>query len=197
MSARNRMKWSNGDPAKTLRLAEGLLARLRDAPAESRPDQTTAGYLARHYGVSIQKMKLRIADAEARRNRDDLADNWLECIYQIGNELGERLLAKTFAIAHDTSNRNSFNAQKFLLNKLDPDVYSDSAETRTTTQAETRSLISDIEQEVFDEANEVEEAQLVEIEQTIAEAMIKLEQWTRRIRKRIADKRVQEIERGD
>jgi hypothetical protein len=194
-TSRKRIVWHGGDGHVAITRAEGLLQKLRDTAPEARPDQTTIGYLARHYHTSIQTMKQRIADAERSRSRNDQADAWLETLYQIGNELGETLLAKTFQIARDTSNRNAFNAQKFLLAKLDPEVYGDASETAAPATQESRSLISDVPQEVFDELNEIEEAQLVEIEQALAGQLVKLEQLVRRVQKRVADRRVTEDNR--
>lgn len=187
---RNQSAWHDGNVDKTLQLAEGLLTKLRDTPPERRPDQTVAGFLAKHYGCSVQRMKSRKEDAEAKRTREDEADLWLETIYQIGNELGETLLAKTFAIARDTSNRNALNAQKYLLPKIDPQVFGESE--AQVVRAESRSLISDIPQEVFDELTDEEEGQVVEIEQAVAQQLTQLEQLIRRVQKRIAEQRVVE-----
>lgn len=195
-SARSRVIWHGGNLADAINRANGLLTKLRDTPPEHRPDQTTVGYLARHYGVSIQVMRARIADAEQKRSSNDYADNWLECIYQIGNELGETLLAKTFQIARDTSNRSSFKAQQWLLAKLDPSVYGEAAET-SVQQAPARSMLSDVPQEVFDDMSDEEEAQLVEIEQMFSNAQLLLTQWVRRRQKRVADHRVQEVDNDD
>src|SRR5690606_34578689 len=96
LPSRTQSIWHGGSVPLTLNKAQGLLSKLRETPVEHRPKQTLLNYLATQYMISAQLMKARIADAEAKRRRSDLADNWLECIYQIGNVLGETLLAKTF-----------------------------------------------------------------------------------------------------
>jgi hypothetical protein len=193
--AKKRTIWHGGDPDRALSKAEGLLAKLRETPPEHRPKQMTIQYLAHQYHVSVQTMKGRVADAESKRRLNDYADNWLEIIYQIGNVLGETTAAKTFAIAHDVSNRNAFNAQKFILERTDPTVYG--ATANTVEQAPARAFISDVPQEVFDDLDEVAEQQLAEIEQLFANAQLMLTQWVRRQQKKIADQRVQEVDADD
>jgi hypothetical protein len=187
---RRQPAWHGGRTDETLTKAEGLLSKLRDTPPERRPEVLTASYLAKHYGCSVQRMRARIADAEAKQSKEDEADLWLEVIYQIGNELGETLCAKTFAIARDTSNRNALTAQKFLLPKIDPATFGDDAEARTAT--EPRALISDIPQEVFDELTAEEAQELESQEQVVLQSLAVVEQLVRRVQKRIADRRAEE-----
>jgi hypothetical protein len=110
----------------------------------------------------------------------------------IGNELSETLKAKMYQIARDVTNRNAFNAQKYLLPQVDPGVFGETA-TRTATGAESSSLVADIPQEVWDEINEDERAQMEEIEHAVSEALVKMEHLVRRVQQRVANKRAEDV----
>lgn len=184
--------WHDDDEGKTLSIAEGALADLRDKPADYRPAATIETYLMNRYRCSRIRMKERIADAQdrvrRRRKGHDLAAMWLETLRLIGDELCEKLYAKTMAIADDTSNRNAFNAQKFLIEKNESVFAADMLPA--AQQAPTNSLVSEIEQEVFDAMTDVEEAQLTELIEAEASIKVRLGHLIRRIQKRLADQRV-------
>ncbi len=191
---RARLRWHGGEfqSEAVLRQMEGLLAKLRDTPPEQRPEATVHSYLAKHLGTSVQTTKARIEDAKLHQHRDADADYFLDIVYRIGNELSESLVGKTFAIARDPSNRNAFNAQKWLLPKIDPDVFGEQSATKSTS--ESSSAISDIPQEAWDEATPEETAQIEEIERTISNELLKLEHIVRRLQQRVANKRVQDVQ---
>lgn len=187
--SRARHRWQGVHAPATFTLLEGLLSNLRDKPPEQRPDATLHGYLATHLHVSVNTIKARIENARLYQLRDDDAAYFLELVYMIGNELSETLQAKAFAIARDPTNRNAFNAQKWLLPKIDPDVFGEAA-ARTATGGEQSSLVSDVPQEVWDEINDEERVALEEIERTISENLVKMEHLVRRVQQRVATKRV-------
>jgi hypothetical protein len=191
-AARSRHRWQGTHTPETFKRLEGLLSKLRDTPPEHRPEATVYSYLATHFGVSVQTMQARISNARLYQLRDDEADYYLELVYMIGNELSESLVGKTFAIARDPTNRNAFNAQKWLLPKIDPDVFGESA-GKTTTGGEASSLVSDVPQEVWDEISDEERTQMEEIEHTVSEALVKLEHLVRRVQQRVANKRAEDV----
>ena len=190
--------WHDDDVARTLNIANGLLSHLRDMPPEQRPDATTEGYLMRHYRCSKQRLRDRIADAEDRKRRrrpgHDLAAEWLETLRLIADELGEKLYAHTHKIAYDPGNRNAFNAQKFLIDKNERLFAATDATPGSGSGPEQFGLVSDIEQEVFDELTDAEEAQLAELIEAETQIKIKLSHIVRRVRKRLADRRVSDID---
>jgi len=184
--------WHDDDVAATLNTAEGALSDLRGKPPDYRPAATVETYLMQRYRCSRVRMKERIADAHdnvrRRRKGYDLAANWLETLRLIGDELCEKLYTKTADIAFDTNNRNAFNAQKFLIERNESVFEADTLPA--AQQAPTHSMVSEIEQEVFDAMTDVEEAQLTELIEAEASIKIKLGHLLRRIQKRLADQRV-------
>jgi hypothetical protein len=190
---RLRQRWQGTHTQETFAQLEGLLAELRKKPADQRPDATLHNYLAKHLEISVNAVKKRIDGARACQDRDDDAAYFLELVFMIGNALSEHLQAKAFAIAKDTGNRNAFNAQKWLLPKIDPDVFGETA-GRTATGGEQSSLVADVPQEVWDEINDDERALLEEIERTISENLVKMEHLVRRVQQRVATKRVADVQ---
>ena len=190
--------WHDNDVARTLNIANGLLTHVRGMDPKIRPTATTEGYLMQHYNCSRARMRERIADAEDRVRRRkqgyDLAANWLETLRLIGDELSEKLCARTYELAYDLSNRSAFNAQKFLIDKNDSLFAADVENTTRTDGGSEFGLISDIEQEVFDEMTDLEDAQVAELVEADAQIKIKLGHIVRRVRKRLADKRVNDID---
>lgn len=185
--------WTGGrDPEPLLRKMEGLLQKLRDTPPEHRPEQTTLVYLSTHLGCSVPTMRLRIADAEVCKRREDDADYFLELYYQLGNVLGESLAAKTFQIARDVNHRSALAAQKFLLPLIDPDTYGD--KPQVVEAQESNTMIKDVPQEVWDAATELEQHQIDDIAMTIDNALKQLSNLAARLTKRVADKRVAEVD---
>lgn len=155
---------------KFVTFLEGLLTELRerrpkrdgefvdeDPPEDTRPQLMPHYYVATRAMCSVGSLKSWLAQHRDRREENDTSDRLVEAWDRICDEMGEALSSKTLKIAHDTTHPRAFDAQKFLLPKLSPDVFGN-------REAAAPSRSSDIiPQEAMDALTEGEYARIKEL----------------------------------
>lgn len=166
---------------------EGLLSDIRDKrPTDTEPDRRPkvmpVRYIANHLGCSVWAVKRWLAQHEALRDEQELSELFVDVYKQIADELSESLEGKSLAIAHNPEHPQAFNAQKWLLPKMSPDIFGDvtvdisRADDSDIVETEVMEALTPEEREVLAEHDRrIEEANR-EVDKILAEARRRAQQ---------------------
>lgn len=188
--ARELAKWGGPDCKRTLAQMEGILSELKRRNSDGRPVvDFPQVLLGKRFGLSAVTMRRRLQDAITHMGRNDDAARFVELWNCISDELATKVKTTITTIAGDATHQKSFDAARWMLDRINRDAVSIEGQFAKTQRGTT---VAEVDDEVWDEMTAEEELQLAEIETNIDGEMVKLRHLVRRIEKRIADQRADE-----
>lgn len=153
---------------------EGLLQQLRETDAHARPKATTTKLIAEHCGFPEQTVREWVRKIRPLSKRSTTEKHFFDLYDQIAGLLSERCVANIYDLAvPGPSARDAFKANKWLLERLHPDVYDPAvADESAMTEPDDGVLdLSSVPQEIFDAMTPAELERVERLEQQVEDAI--------------------------